>query len=170
MSRRFAEGFRRFAEAAYIRRRVTGGSHNPCNSNRLDQGNPPKTCFVARMTISTRKSQVPGFGRPFPRSEGVSRDPDGLRRAFGAKSTCNLDQSFSQCRQHPCQRNWPAVAGPALSVQAHKERTTRKRCPCQHDLQVFIPLIIFDRNSQIGFHKSMIVKELAKVSRAQMSG
>ena len=132
------------------------------------------------------------YGRPSNRSGSHQRQPDDLlnakrpvlghktpsqsdwpemrrertgRRWLPCRSSRRPDQRLAEGGQQPGQRNRRARFGPPLAIHPHPELARRREGhPRQLDFEVFVARIIFDRNSQIRFHKPMLTKAVAKTT------
>ena len=73
-----------------------------------------------------------------------------------------------------CARPLPVASARPLRLQLARsshssapETPARKRRPKQQNLQILFSVMIFDRNSQVRFHKPMKLEPLAKINRAR---
>ena len=76
------------------------------------------------------------------------------------------DQGLAQSGHHPRYRHRFAACRPLFPVHPDKELSWPERDAQAQDLEVFASTIILDRNSQVGFHKSMLAKGAMKTNRA----
>ena len=67
-----------------------------------------------------------------------------------------LDECFAQAGEQLGQGNGTAIVGPRCPVHADIELAVRKNGTFQQNFKIFIAAIVFDRNSQICFHKFML--------------
>ena len=81
--------------------------------------------------------------------------------AFAAST--RFHQRLTERRQQPGQGHRAAVLGPRHAIHPHPELAGRREGNLrQLDFEVFMPTIIFDRNSQVRFHKPMLTKAAVK--------
>jgi len=94
-----------------------------------------------------------------PKPDGPIRFPSAIRPSH------RPDQRLAERRQHPRQRHRPARLGPGQSVHPHPELAAAgDGHPRQLNFEVFVARIVFDRNSQVRFHKRMLTKAVAKTT------
>ena len=78
-----------------------------------------------------------------------------------------VHQRLAQGRQQARQGNRPAVLGPRLAIHPHPKLTAAgEGHACKLDFEIFAARIIFDRNSQVRFHRTMITGWVRKTNRA----
>ena len=79
----------------------------------------------------------------------------------------SFDQGFADAGEQFCERDRAAILGPGCAIHAHKELSMRKNGALKLNFEIFVPIIILDRNSQICFHNPMIKATDRKVTCAQ---
>ncbi len=74
-----------------------------------------------------------------------------------------LHQRLAEGGEQARQGNRPAIFRPRLAVHLDPELTVASgRDPRKLDFEIFISLQIFDRNSQVSFHKRIVASGLQK--------
>ena len=87
------------------------------------------------------------------------------RTADAAPRSSRFDQRFAERRQHPRERDRLAALWPRLAIHFDPELARRReRHPRKLHLEIFVPGIILDRNSEVRFHKSMLTKATVKTT------
>ena len=77
-------------------------------------------------------------------------------------------QGLAESGQQPCKGNRPAVFWSRDTVHPDPELAGGgKRNPHKLDFEVFIAVIILDRNSRVYFHKLMLTGRVVKTNRAR---
>src|ERR1035437_1264787 len=86
-----------------------------------------------------------------------------------AAGSVSPHQCLAQGGYQPGQRYRTAARRPRVPIHPHQELPARIRQTEKHDLEVFISVIILNRNSQVGLHNLMKTATLTKVNRARAS-
>ena len=99
---------------------------------------------------------VHGTGRRWPAISSAASQP--------CPSSLNgLHQRLAEGGQQSREQNRPAIFRPRLALHLDQELAiVGERDPGKLDFEVFISLQIFDRNSQVRFHKRLIARRLQK--------
>jgi len=76
-------------------------------------------------------------------------------------------QGFADAGEQPGEGDGAAILGPGCAIHAHIELAVRKYGALELDFEIFIPVKILDRNSQVCFHRPMITGRLTKANHAR---
>ena len=78
-----------------------------------------------------------------------------------------VHERLAHRREHPRERDGPAIHRPRGAVHRHAILPGRERRAGQQDFQILAPVQILYRNSEVGFHNPMLTPALAQVTRAR---
>lgn len=91
-----------------------------------------------------------------------------LLERFSANVRRGFHQGLAESRQQSRERNRSAVFGPRDTVHPDPELAGGgKRDVNKLNFEIFVPVIILDRNSQACFHKLMLTGGLTKTNHAR---
>jgi len=79
----------------------------------------------------------------------------------------SFDQGFADAGEQFSERDGAAIFGPRCAIHAHIELAVRKNGTMEQNFEIFIPVIILDRNSQVCFHRCMITGRVVKTNHAR---
>ena len=75
--------------------------------------------------------------------------------------------SFADAGERHGKGDGAAILGPGSAIHAHIELAVRKNGALDLDFEIFIPVKILDRNSQVCFHKAMVTVRVMKANCAR---
>ena len=99
-------------------------------------------------------------------AENVDRG-GGFIPSRGGQRLDRLRQGFADAGEQLGEGDGTAILGPGCAIHAHKELAVRKYGALELDFEIFIPVKILDRNSQVCFHRTMITGMVIKTNRAR---
>jgi hypothetical protein len=84
-----------------------------------------------------------------------------------SKTSQGLHKGLADAGKQFGEADGAAILGPGCAIHAHVELPVRKNGALEQNFEAFVPVIILDRNSQVCFHRSMILGRVTKLNRAR---
>lgn len=79
----------------------------------------------------------------------------------------SFDEGFADAGEQFGEGDGSAIFGPGCAIHAHIELAVRKNGALELDFEIFVPVKILDRNSEVCFHRCMITGRVVKTNRAR---